>query len=224
LQKALRPESILSFTEALKRNTSFPLPANLSIGATNFETFFEALLEYSNAFVFIFRFLSKNNEINVPEISARDGGIIRTFCAKIPFFYGNRVAQTLGKSSYDTLENFLEAFMAIAKNHRDISVKARDMMNHFVFGIDLHDRQDRYDRHDRHNGPSNGPKYAGSRPRMLGVVQNDTDHASQRPPEPPTEDPGSPRQDAEEEPSEEQQVYAVDQARRLPGPDPIKAI
>jgi hypothetical protein len=26
LQKALRPESILSFTEALKRNTSFPLP------------------------------------------------------------------------------------------------------------------------------------------------------------------------------------------------------
>jgi hypothetical protein len=124
------------------------------------------LLEYSNAFVFIFRFLSKNNEINVPEISARDGGIIRTFCAKIPIFYGNRVAQTLGKSSYDTLENFLEAFMAIAKSHRDISVKARDM-NHFGFGIDRHDRQDRY---DRHNGPSNGPMYFGPRPRMLGVV------------------------------------------------------
>jgi hypothetical protein len=82
LQKALRPESILAFNDALRRNVSFQLPIDVDMRPTTNEAFYDALLENAQKFLIIYRFLAKGNEFNVPEISNREGGIIHTFVQK----------------------------------------------------------------------------------------------------------------------------------------------
>jgi hypothetical protein len=47
----------------------------------------------------------------------------------------------MGKSNFDRLENFIEAFMAVAKSHRDTSLQAKDLVTHYLFSTSAH--QDR---------------------------------------------------------------------------------
>lgn len=132
-QRVLRPESILSFLEVLKKNTSFPWESDRILKPTGLEAFYDALLEYAHGFSTLFRFLAERNEVNTPEISSKEGGVVKLFLSKVPFQYGARVLQSMGKNSFDSLDSFMDSFMGVAKKHRDVSNAMKEVMAHFVF-------------------------------------------------------------------------------------------
>lgn len=133
LQIALRPGNSGIFIAALEENVEFITPKGFFLKATNIETFYDAILEYQQKFSFVCQFLAKDNLQNVPPATMRKGGLIKVFVSKIPFGYGERVVATMAKSSYDNLDTFLDDFLPLIREHKNVSNRARDIMFFFNF-------------------------------------------------------------------------------------------
>lgn len=110
LQKQLRPSDPLSFYNDLNTNIKFKWTEGTSASPSNFKEFRQAIGLYRQEFVTMYEFLSYKNDSNVPGIHNREGGLVRLFVEKIPFQYGKMVMQKINKVSFDSIDEFLDAF------------------------------------------------------------------------------------------------------------------
>lgn len=131
LQRALRPANALAFYDDLERGVKFTPPKGYELSATALDAFYDSLCEYADEFLFVYRFLGQDNEANLPPVNNKEGGLIKLFCSKIPYKYGNSIINTLKKTTYDTLEEFLRDFQKRTEAHRDASVTMREVMRFF---------------------------------------------------------------------------------------------
>jgi hypothetical protein len=131
VQTELRPESSLEFGQALSQNVDFELPFHYVPSATNFNTFYGALLIYKNSFTTLFELMAHANEDNIPSCDMKEGGLVRIFIDKIPFEYGSRVMKTIKRSSFEDFRSFLTVFYAEVRKHSSESRQARGITQHF---------------------------------------------------------------------------------------------
>ena len=127
LQRALVPTSKKAFKKQMTSYLDFKLPSNYTPVVTNFKPLYRALLTYRTEFKQLYDFMSYKNQANVPKCSNKPGGLIKIFVSKIvPSHYGEAILETLEKSSYKHVDDFLSDFYKHVQRSYNTYMKAKD--------------------------------------------------------------------------------------------------
>ena len=125
LQKEVYPKTQLQFTQQLVDYVELHLPPGYKPSTSSFKPFYQALLQFKDAFLKAFEIMATNNAKNVPPMDAKDNGVLRVFLKKIPFRYGLNVYSTLEVKHFANLYQFLKSFFAVVQIHYEDCERAR---------------------------------------------------------------------------------------------------
>ena len=133
LKEQIRPSSKLAFKTALERSTEFPaLPVNYRPSVINFQVFYDALLSYKKSFLFVYEILAEDNDQNIPHVTNKEGGLLKSFIDRIPYKYGFNTFQSIKKANeIDNFYTFLRRFYKITDEHYTSYKVARSMQLSF---------------------------------------------------------------------------------------------
>jgi hypothetical protein len=113
VQRYCQPRDRASFRDALDKNVNFRWKGYIT--QDTFEQFHSRLMSYCENFSLWYDFLSEGNAAATPEVSKRDGGILRLFLDKIPNNYGYNLYLDMREKSFKTFDEFLVAFYSHTK-------------------------------------------------------------------------------------------------------------
>ncbi len=131
LLKEVIPKSPLAFRKALQDHDSFELPHGYRPRADDFRPFYDALNIKKFRWTRIYEILSTDNEVNIPPITNKEGGLIKVYLDSIPFNYGHRVYETMKETKFKDMYVFLKKFYKIVQQHFEYFENAKQMNQHF---------------------------------------------------------------------------------------------
>jgi hypothetical protein len=111
IQRFVQPMNWIGFWKYMDQNVYFNWPSSeKEVTEKQFPKFHIALLEYSEAFNFVYKFLAEDNEGNVPQVNKKDGGILKLFFSKIPTNFSTNLFARFSKKVFDNWDSFFQEF------------------------------------------------------------------------------------------------------------------
>jgi hypothetical protein len=138
LQMESRPKTHIAFYNKLKSYTKFgDLPSNYDPSPLNFKPFYDGYITYKNKFIQMYDLMAEDNDINVPPLKNKEGGLIKLFLDKIPFGYGQQAYKSLvrandDKENFKNIKDFIHKFGVFIEEHYRKYEENKSVAEHFV--------------------------------------------------------------------------------------------
>ena len=133
LQEVVRPPSLASFLEALRVQIKLDLPENFTLEPFNFKMLYDAYLVYKEKWLIRYTYMSKDNEVNIPQCHDKDGGLIHLYLYGLnmyPYFIGlyRRLPRDLIKTFHgeDGFAEFQYVYLEAMKKDFEKFLVAKD--------------------------------------------------------------------------------------------------
>ena len=132
IRRYVSPKSIDTFYRILKDKVKFNWYGELS--AVNFDIFYQKALFFIEDFRYWVQYMAEDNEVNMPNVDNKEGGLIKLFCQQFPNDYARHFVNALRDKRFESLDDFLAVFKAKLKSSRDIFKASSDELCRFDMG------------------------------------------------------------------------------------------
>lgn len=138
LQMESRPKTHIAFYNKLKGYTSFvDLPKNYEPTPLTFKLFYDGYITYKNRFIQMYDLMAEDNEINIPPLKNKEGGLIKLFLDKIPFSYGQQAYKSIvrandDKENFKDIKDFIHKLGVFVEEHYRKYEENKSIAEHFL--------------------------------------------------------------------------------------------